>query len=237
MENEKKKEKKTAVKKNNAAGKRASTANKSQEVKETNKKKKVSQKEVVKEEVKEELDEVIVEKEEVIEEQEEGTTKKGLKKGDIALIVGLVVVLVVGFFVLKVEKAAPTYELPLALSGDAGLQELSYQEYQEKVDNDESFVVIISRETCSHCVSFLPVAEDFAQDNGVPMYYVDTDTFSDEDWDGFEDSNTFFKKKKGNWGTPTTIVLAGREAVDYIEGETTADELLELYEEYFEMTE
>ena len=67
------------------------------------------------------------------------------------------------------------------------------------------------------------------------MYYVDTDTFTAEDWETFETSNTFLKKQKGNWGTPTTVVLAGKEAVDYVEGETTEDELQRLYDENFEM--
>ena len=32
-------------------------------------------------------------------------------------------------------------------------------------------------------------------------------------------------------------MLAGREAVDYIEGETTADKLEDLYQKYFDMKE
>ena len=101
------------------------------------------------------------------------------KKGDIFLIVGLVVVVVLGFFVMKGKSVEPDYELPLTLTGEAGLQELTYAEYQEKIDNDDSFVVILERATCSHCVSYLPVAESFANDKELPMYYIDTDTFSD----------------------------------------------------------
>lgn len=138
---------------------------------------------------------------------------------------------------LKGEKTEVSYELPLALTGEAGLHELSYAEYQEKINNNESFVIIIERATCSHCVNYMPVAESFAKDNALPMYYVDTDTFTDEDWTNFEKSNSFLKKNSGNWGTPTTIVLAGNEAVDYIEGETTADNLLDLYDKYFEINE
>lgn len=161
--------------------------------------------------------------------------KEGLKKSDGLLILALIVVVILGCFVLKGKPVELSYELPLTLSGEAGLKELSYAEYQEKIDNDESFVLIIERATCSHCVNFMPVAESFANDNQVPMYYVDTDTFSDEDWASFEESNSFLKKNSDKWGTPTTVVLAGSEAVDYIEGETTADELLELYQEYFDM--
>ena len=167
--------------------------------------------------------------EEIVEE------KKKIKMSDIILIVGLLAVVILACFTLKGEKVKPSYELPLALSGEPGLQQLSYTEYQEKVDNDESFVLIIERATCSHCVTFMPIAEQFADGNNVPMYYIDTDTFDTEDWEPFEMSNTYLKKNIGSWGTPTTVVLAGKDAVDYIEGSTSAEKLLELYNKYFEM--
>ena len=163
-----------------------------------------------------------------------GTGKK-VKTSDILLIVGLAIVVVIGLFVMKGEKAKPAYTLPLELKGDAGLHLLSYAEYQEKIDNDEAFVVVLSRESCGHCANFLPVAKKWAEDKKYPMYYIDTDTFSESDWSSFEKSNSFLKKQSGNWGTPTTVVLVGSEAVDYIEGETTTDKLDELYGKYFKL--
>lgn len=170
-------------------------------------------------------------------EEEKSTSKKTIKKSDLFLILGLVVVVIVGCFMLKGQKEEPSYKLPLTLTGEAGLHLLSYSEYQEKIDNNESFVVILSRESCSHCANFLPVAEQFANDNALPIYYVDTDTFTEEDWNAFEKSNTYLKRNSGNWGTPTTVVLAGKESVDYIEGETTADNLKNLYTQYFNVAE
>lgn len=158
-----------------------------------------------------------------------------MKKKDMILICALVVVVIIGCFVMKGEKAKPSYTLPLTLTGEGGLHELSYAEYQEKIDNKESFVVILERATCSHCVNFMPVAEKFASDKNLPMYYVDTDTFSEEDWENFSVSNSFLKKNSNSWGTPTTVVLAGSEAVDYIEGETTAEKLQGLYDNYFDI--
>lgn len=160
---------------------------------------------------------------------------KKLKKSDLILIIGLIIVVVLGCFLMKGQKDEPSYQLPLTLEGEAGLQLLSYSDYQKKIDNNESFVVILSRESCSHCANFMPVAKEFASSKNLPMYYVDTDTFTEEEWSSFEKSNTFLKKNGGNWGTPTTIVLAGKEAVDYIEGETTADKLQELYDKYFDL--
>ena len=158
-------------------------------------------------------------------------------KSDFILIIGLIIVVVLGCFLMKGQKEEISYQLPLTLEGDAGLQLLSYSDYQKKIDNNESFVVILSRKSCSHCANFIPVAKEFASSKNLPMYYVDTDTFSEEDWSSFEKSNTFLKKSKGNWGTPTTIVLAGKQAVDYIEGETTADKLQELYDKYFDLNQ
>lgn len=158
-----------------------------------------------------------------------------MKKSDIALILGVVVILIIGGFVMKGSRAQDDYDLPLTLSGEAGLKKLSYSEYKSKVDNNESFVFIVERTTCSHCANFMPVAEEFAKNEGVPMYYIDTDEMENDEWSDLDGSNTFFKKKGDNWGTPTTIVLAGRSAVDYIEGETSAENLKKLYEKYFDL--
>lgn len=158
-----------------------------------------------------------------------------MKKKDIILVIALIAVVIIGCFVMKGEKVKPEYKLPLTLSGEAGLHLLSYQEYQSKIDNKEEFVVILSRESCSHCQNFLPVAKEFAEEKSLPMYYIDTDTFTESDWSTFEKSNSFLKKQAGNWGTPTTVVLAGYEAVDYIEGETSKDNLQKLYDDYFDL--
>ncbi len=158
-----------------------------------------------------------------------------MKKKDIFLIIALIIVLIVGCIIMKGEKEKPNYTLPLTLTGEPGLKLLSYAEYQEKIDKNESFVVVLSRESCSHCANFLPVAKAFAEEESLPMYYIDTDTFTEEDWSTFEKSNSFLKKQKGNWGTPTTVVLAGSEAVEYIEGETTKEELKKLYEKSFDL--
>lgn len=224
MKEEKVTKKKSTTNSKKSPAKRGTSTKKSStnEVKKTNVKKTTS-KEIVKE-IKEE-----------VKIENEKLKEKKFKKSDLFLIVGLIAVVIVGCFLMKGEKEEPNYTLPLTLTGEAGFHLLSYSEYQAKIDGGESFVVVLSRESCSHCQNFLPVAEEFANDNSLPMYYVDTDTFSEDDWTNFEKSNTFLKKNSSSWGTPTTIVLAGNEAVDYIEGETDADSLLKLYNKYFDM--
>ena len=117
-----------------------------------------------------------------------------MKKSDIFLIIGVIVIIIVGGIIMKGNKASDEYDLPLTLSGEAGLHELTYAEYLEKIENKESFVFIVERATCAHCVNYMPEAESFANDYGVPMYYIDTDKFESDEWDTFESTNTFFKK-------------------------------------------
>ena len=64
---------------------------------------------------------------------------------DKILIIGLIIVVVIAGFLMKGEKAKPSYTLPLTLTGEGGLHLLSYQEYQQKIDNNEAFIVILSR--------------------------------------------------------------------------------------------
>ena len=58
-----------------------------------------------------------------------------MKKSDIALIVGVIIVFIIGGFVMKGTKTKVNYVLPLSLSGEVGLQKLSYSEYQKKIDD------------------------------------------------------------------------------------------------------
>ena len=119
--------------------------------------------------------------------KKEKTHKKQIIKKenikDLILLIGLAIVVIIGCFVMKGEKVKPNYSLPLNLTGEAGLHELTYQQYREKITNNEHFVLIIESATCSHCVNYMPVAEKFATDNNVPMYYIDTNNILDEEWE------------------------------------------------------
>jgi len=160
-----------------------------------------------------------------------------MKKSDIILIVAVLLIVVVGVFAFgKTEAKKVDYELPFVLADEAGLIELSYTEYSEKIELGEPFIVIIERESCSYCQTFLPVAETFANEYSIPLYYVDTDTFSQDEFNALVSSNSFFKEKSNTgWGTPTTIILVGSDAVDYYEGATDSDGLYKFLSDYIEI--
>lgn len=155
---------------------------------------------------------------------------KNIKISDILLIGGLIVVVILGFFIMNGEKL-----------GAGGAYELSYSEYVEKIENGDKFVLVVESATCSHCVNYMPVVKKFAKSKEVKIYYVDTNTFTSSDWETFEETNSFFiEKAEEGWGTPTTLFLDGEEAVDYFVGGSTSEGLetyYEQYPEYFEKVE
>ena len=154
-----------------------------------------------------------------------------MKKTDITLIAVVAIIIILGIAFLGKAEAKPNYDFPLKLSGDAGLTELTYAQYEEKIESKEPFIFIIERTTCSHCQNFMPVAEKFAKDYNIPIYYIDTDKFVGDEFTSLQKSNSFFKKKKESWGTPTTMILVGSDAVDFVEGETDSNGLYNLLKE------
>ena len=160
-----------------------------------------------------------------------------MKKSDIVLIAVVAIIIILGVLFMGKAEAKPSYEFPLTLEGEAGLTEITYAEYAEKIASKKPFIFIVERATCSHCQNYMPIAKEFATKYNIPIYYIDTDKFVGDEFTDLQKSNTFFKKKKDNWGTPTTMILVGNDAVDFHEGETDISGLYDFLEEKVELKE
>ena len=55
---------------------------------------------------------------------------------------------------------------------------IKYTELIEKIENKEDFVLLISRTTCSHCVTYKPKLKDLANEYIVNVYYIVVDLLS-----------------------------------------------------------
>lgn len=53
------------------------------------------------------------------------------------------------------------------------LIEISYEEYQTKIENQESFILYIGSTTCTHCQEFKPRLEDVVAAYDLDVYYLD----------------------------------------------------------------
>lgn len=81
------------------------------------------------------------------------------------------------------------------------LVELTYDQFVNKLNNEDSFVLCVSRTTCSHCSTYKPKLEMVAKDYGIDLYYIDIDKYSDEEQEEFKKVINF------NDTTPTTVFL------------------------------
>lgn len=147
-----------------------------------------------------------------------------MKKSDFILI-GVVLLIIVGALFSSlgnVELEEVNY--PLTLTGEAGLHQITYDEYKTMVDNGDAFIVIIERAGCSYCIQYMPIIEEVANEKKISIHYIDTDTLTTEEMNLLSTTNSYLKKN--NWGTPTTLFMLGDRVLDSIGGYVEKDSVL-----------
>lgn len=147
-----------------------------------------------------------------------------MKKSDFILIGVVVVVVILAMFSSKGTKAEEEVEYPLALTGEAGLHQITYDEYKTFVDNGDAFIVVIERSGCSYCIRYMPIVREVADEKQIPIYYIDTDTLTEDEFNELDSTNNYLKKN--NWGTPTTLFMLGSRVLDSIPGYVEKDTIL-----------
>ncbi len=157
------------------------------------------------------------------------------KQKDIILILLVVVLLVVGLVLTSPKKEKLDIELPVALSGETGFTEITYDQYKEKVNNNELFLVVIVRDGCGYCEMYEPVVEEVATEYNLPFYYINLTNITDEEKEELSSTNKYLKKNK--WGTPTTLFMYGENIVDSISGYVEKDTFVDFVKENFKVEE
>lgn len=226
-------------KKNNT--KKVNTAN---ETKETNTTKKVNNnKKVVNNNIKKEVkkvapkEEVKVEKvtEKKVETVEVKKDKKSFKltskQKDIILVLLVAVVLVIALAITGNKEPKLDIELPIALEGTVGFNEITYSEYEEKLNTEAPFLVVIVRDGCGYCEMYEPVVTEVANEYNLPISYINLTNLTDEERTSLSTSNSYLKKTQ--WGTPTTLFMYGKTVVDSIGQYVDKDTFVEFVKENF----
>ena len=147
-----------------------------------------------------------------------------MKKSDFILIGVVLLLIVVGIFSSKGTIVEEEVNYPLTLVGDAGLHQITYNEYEEKVENEDAFIVIIERAGCGYCVQYMPIVEEVANEKKIPIYYIDTDTLSQDEYTRLSTTNNYLKRN--DWGTPTTLFMLGSRVLDSIGGYVEKESVL-----------
>jgi len=85
-----------------------------------------------------------------------------------------------------------------ACSNNKYLKEISYSEYEELIENKETFVLEIMRTGCTYCEKLEPKLEQLVEDYEIEVKVINTANLSTDDVDKLYDET-------GISGTPTII--------------------------------
>ena len=162
--------------------------------------------------------------------------KKKIPIWVIILIIGaclipiiIVLLLIIGFTKYTVFKI--TSSSSVVLEGIPGYIEITYDEYEEKINKDEHFVIVISRKGCKYCELYKQVVEEITDEYEIPIYYLDLLHMTDTQYIKLGTSNDYLMEN--SWGTPTTLYMHGEEVIDAIGGYVDEDKLEDFLDNYF----
>lgn len=158
-----------------------------------------------------------------------------MKKSDYILIGLVLVIVIVAIFSTKGTKAQEEIEYPLTLAGEVGLNQITYSQYKEMVDNGDAFVVIIERAGCTYCQMYMPIVEEYVKEKKIAINYIDTDTLTEEEFQELSTKNNYLKRN--NWGTPTTLFMLGDRVIDSIGGYVEKSKVEEFFKDRVVMGE
>lgn len=215
----------------------AKSENKKVEAKKVNNKKVEAKKDVKKEVSKIEVPKFEKKEKEKVHEKTSSKSKFSLtaKQKDIILIALVVVLLIVAAIVTGNKDSKVDIELPVALEGDAGFNEITYSNYLEKIASNEPFLVVIVKDGCGYCEMYEPILKEVADEYNLPINYINLTNLSEEEYNNLAQSNAYLKKNQ--WGTPTTLFMLGDSVIDSIGGYVDKDKFVDFVKENFVVNE
>ena len=85
------------------------------------------------------------------------------------------------------------------------IKEINYNEFNDLIKNNESFILYIGSASCHNCTEFSPRFEEVIKENNIEnVYYIDLDALNDDD-------RKNFNKTINVTGTPTVVFIDNGE--------------------------
>lgn len=102
-------------------------------------------------------------------------------------------------------------------------EEIEYDEFIEKIENKDDFVLFIGSATCQHCDVFKETVKSVVKNYQIKIYYIDINKFSEQQTNKFKTYINFS-------ATPTTVfIYNGDEKTTYnrINGNLSYDKVID----------
>ncbi len=107
---------------------------------------------------------------------------------------------------------------------------IDYDDYKCLYDSDKTFVIVVAQTTCSHCINFEPVINEYAGENNIPVYVINVDQLESDDFNNLTNSVSYFSENE-NWGTPLTLAIKDKQVIASISGEAEESAIESLMKE------
>lgn len=114
-------------------------------------------------------------------------------------------ILIIGTFIVIILAIISLIYASTILHGkevneDKHLIELTFEELQKKIDNKETFILLISQTQCSHCMEYKPTLKKVLAEYNIDAYVIELDLLSTENKGKLKDIANVS-------GTPNTIFI------------------------------
>ena len=67
----------------------------------------------------------------------------------------------------------------------SNLEKISYKEYKNLIENNETFVLEVMRTDCSHCQTLKPKLEEITKEYDIKIKYINLNTLTEKELDDF----------------------------------------------------
>ncbi|HPE14276.1 MAG TPA: thioredoxin family protein [Bacilli bacterium] len=107
-----------------------------------------------------------------------------------AIILFVIAIVIIGFVVL----------VQVLKDNNVKFKELNYEGFVELVEDKKTFGLVIEKDGCAYCESYLPKIEKVVNSNDLiyDVYYINISNLGNEDYKSFSKTISFS-------GTPTTV--------------------------------
>lgn len=117
------------------------------------------------------------------------------KKTYLIILIILLILLFVSLGILYIRKKEEENTL---------VYEINMQQLEEKINNKDTFILVMTQTGCVHCQSYLPTIKKVSREYGVTFYVLNRAKLSKEEYNRLNDIANIS-------GTPTTIFIVDGE--------------------------
>ena len=93
--------------------------------------------------------------------------------------------------------------------------QIDVEKYLELLSKPDNQIVLVARPTCHYCQIAEPIIQNIMYEYDIGLYYLNIDSFDEEDQNNFITSNEYFTN---GFGTPMLLCIKEGQIVDMIDG-------------------